>query len=221
VAAIAVSDGEKKLLNERSSTYVHVIGNVHRLVSNTTSLSSRSDLLFVGGFGHEPNEDAVIWFIEEIFPKVIKSLPHCRLRIVGSRIPQWLQELQHPNIEVLGWVENVDEIYRKSRLSIAPLRFGAGVKGKVGESLSMSTPMVLTPIAAEGMFLENRKHALIANDPDDFAAAIIELMTDDSLWTSISVNGKNRIEEKYGLSALRNLLAELLNIAKPLELQWR
>ena len=221
VAAIAVSDGEKKLLNERSSTHVHVIGNVHRLVPNTTSLSSRSDLLFVGGFGHEPNEDAVIWFIEEILPKVIKSLPNCKLRIVGSRIPQWLQELQHSNIEVLGWVENVDEIYLKSRLSIAPLRFGAGVKGKVGESLSMSTPMVLTPIAAEGMFLENRKHALIANGPEDFAAAIIELMTDDSLWTSISLNGKNRVEEKYGLTSLRDLLAELLNIVKPLELQWR
>jgi len=219
-AAVAVSDVEKKLLNERSTTHVHVIGNVHRLVPNTTSLHSRSDLLFVGGFGHKPNEDAVAWFIHEIFPIVLKSLPNCRLRIVGSRVPQWLLELQEPSIEVLGWVENVGEFYLKSRLGIAPLRYGAGVKGKVGESLSMSTPMVLTDIAAEGMFLEDAKHALIANHPEDFAKAIIKLMTNDSLWTSIALNGKNHIEEKFGGSALSNSLTELLNIVKPLESRW-
>jgi len=219
-AAVAVSDVEKKLLNERTSTLVRVIGNVHKLVSSTTSLSSRSDLLFVGGFAHKPNEDAVAWFIEEILPKVILSLPNCRLRIVGSRVPQWLLELQNSNIEVLGWVENVDEIYLKSRLSIAPLRYGAGVKGKVGESLSMSTPMVLTDIAAEGLHLEDSKHALIANHPEDFAKAIIKLMTDDSLWESISANGKKHIEEKFGVSALNNSLADLLDIVKPLESQW-
>ncbi|MFZ4123298.1 MAG: glycosyltransferase [Candidatus Planktophila sp.] len=219
-AAVAVSDVEKKLLNERSSTLIRVIGNVHRLVPNTTSLYSRSDLLFVGGFAHQPNEDAVAWFIEEIFPLVIKSLPNCRLRIVGSKVPQWLLGLQHSNIDVIGWVENVDEIYLKSRLSIAPLRYGAGVKGKVGESLSMSTPMVVTDIAAEGLFLEDTKHALIANDPEDFAKAIIKLMTDDSLWTTISVNGRKHIEEKFGVSALSNSLSELLKIVKPLESQW-
>ena len=219
--AVVVSDTEKKLISERSGTLVSVIGNVHRLVPSTTSLSLRSDLLFVGGFAHQPNEDAIIWFIKEILPIVNMSLPTCRLRIVGSRVPQWLLELQNPNIEVLGWVENVAEIYLQSRLSIAPLRFGAGVKGKVGESLSMATPMVLTDIAAEGMFLEDAKHALIANHPEDFAKAIIELMTDDTLWTSISINSKNHIEEKFGVSALSNSLTELLNIVKPLESQWR
>jgi glycosyltransferase involved in cell wall biosynthesis len=211
---------EKKLINERSSTLVRVIGNVHRLVPITTSPSLRSDLLFVGGFGHQPNEDAVAWFIEEIFPIVIKSLPNCRLRIVGSRVPKWLLELQHSNIEVIGWVENLDEIYLKSRLGIAPLRYGAGVKGKVGEALSMSTPMVLTEIAAEGMHLEDGKHALIANYPEDFAQAIIKLMTDDLLWKSISETGKQHIEEKFGVSSLKNSISGLLNIVKPLESQW-
>jgi len=219
-AAVAVSEVEKKLLNERSSTLIRVIGNVHRQVPSTTSLYSRSDLLFVGGFAHQPNEDAVAWFIEDIFPLVIKSLPNCRLRIVGSKVPQWLLGLQHSNIDVIGWVENVDEIYLKSRLSIAPLRYGAGVKGKVGESLSMSTPMVVTDIAAEGLFLEDTKHALIANHPEDFAKAIIKLMADDSLWTTISTNGKKHIEEKFGVSALNNSLSELLKIVKPLEPQW-
>jgi O-antigen biosynthesis protein len=216
-ATIVVSDVEKKLINERSTTLVRVISNVHRQVPSTTSLSSRSDMLFVGGFAHNPNEDAVAWFIEEVFPIVIQTLPHCRLRIVGSKAPEWLLNLMHPNIEVLGWVENLEEVYSKSRLSIAPLRYGAGVKGKVGESMSMSTPMVITDIAAEGMYLEDGKHALIANHPQSFATAIIQLMTDDSLWLSISANGKNHIEETFGVSALRNSLAELLNIVHPLE----
>jgi len=220
-AVVAVSDVEKKLLNERSSTPVRVIGNVHRLVPITTSPSSRSDLLFVGGFGHQPNEDAVVWFIEEIFPKVIASVPNCRLRIVGSRVPEWLLELQHSNIEVIGWVENLDEIYLRSRVGIAPLRYGAGVKGKVGEALSMSTPMVLTEIAAEGMYLEDGKHALIANDPEDFAQAIIKLMTDDLLWKSISATGKQHIEEKFGVSSLKNSISGLLDIVKPLESSCR
>ena len=216
-ATIVVSDVEKKLINERSATLVRVISNVHRQVPRTSSLSSRSDLLFVGGFAHSPNEDAVAWFIEEVFPIVIQTLPYCRLRIVGSRAPEWLLNLTHPNIEVLGWVENLEEIYSKSRLSIAPLRYGAGVKGKVGESMSMSTPMVITDIAAEGMYLEHRKHALIANQPQSFATAIIQLMTDDSLWLSISTNGKNHIEETFGVSALRKSLGELLNIVHPLD----
>ena len=80
--------------------------------------------------------------------------------------------------------------------------------------------MVLTDIAAEGLYLEDTKHALIANHPEDFAKAIIKLMTDDTLWTSISVNGKNHIEEKFGVSALKNSLAGLLNLVKPLESQW-
>ena len=219
-ATVVVSEIEKKLINERSSTLVRVISNVHKFENRKVSLSSKSDLLFVGGFAHEPNEDAVAWFIQEIFPIVLSTLPKCRLRIVGSKAPGWLMELDHPNVEVLGWVESLEEIYLRSRVSIAPLRYGAGVKGKVGESLSMGTPTVLTEIAAEGMNLENGKHSLIANHPKDFAEAIIRLMTDDSLWTSIEQMGRRHVEENFGVSTLRNSLVSLLNVVKPVESKW-
>lgn len=219
-AAVVVSETEKKVINERSSTFVKVISNVHKFEIRKTSLSTKSGLLFVGGFNHEPNEDAVAWFIQEIFPIVLRVLPDCRLRIVGSNAPEWLMKLNHPNVDVLGWVENLEEIYLSSRVSIAPLRFGAGVKGKVGESLSMGTPIVLTEIAAEGMKLENGKNSLIANQPNEFAQAIIRLMTDDSLWIDISELGKVHIEENFGLQTLKTSLSSLLNTVKPLESKW-
>jgi glycosyltransferase involved in cell wall biosynthesis len=209
--ALVVSETESMLLSERVSLPIKIVSNVHRYHQSTTSLHNRSDLLFIGGFSHKPNEDGIAWFIGEIFPTVLSKLPHVRLKIIGSNTPSWLTNLMHPNIDVLGWVEKVEPFYASARASVAPLRYGAGVKGKVGESLSLATPMVLTSIAAEGMSLKNGENALIEDEPWGFAGAIIELMSNDSLWQELSVQGKTHIEETLGVAKLRKTLDEVFS----------
>lgn len=207
--ALVTSDTERDLLLERVKTPIRVVSNVHKTHRYATSLYQRSDLLFIGGFSHQPNEDGIAWFIGEILPIVLKKLPDLRLKIIGSKVPSWLTNLMHPNIDVIGWVERVEPFYATTRVSIAPLRYGAGVKGKVGEALSLATPMVLTNIAAEGMSLINRQNALIEDEPERFASAIIELMQDDALWKELSSNGKLHIEEKFGVGRLQKSLEEI------------
>lgn len=209
--ALVVSKAESELLHDRVRVPIKLVSNVHQFHHSTTSLHSRIDLLFVGGFAHKPNEDGIAWFIGEIFPIVLSKLPNLRLKIIGSNVPSWLTNLMHPNIEVVGWVEKVEPYYSSARVSIAPLRYGAGVKGKVGESLSLVTPMVLTSVAAEGMSLKNGENALIEDDAHGFARAIIELMSDDILWQELATKGKAHIEETLGVTKLQESLEEVFS----------
>lgn len=209
--ALVVSHTEEEILAERTETPIRVVSNVHKYHNETSSILNRRDIIFIGGFSHKPNEDGIAWFIGEIFPQVLRKLPDVRLKIIGSNSPQWLINLMHPNIHVIGWVEKVEPHYASARVSIAPLRYGAGVKGKVGESLSLATPMVLTNVAAEGMSLTNRQNSLIEDEPNRFAAAIIELMKDDALWQKLSRNGKQHIEESLGVKQLQNSLEKVFS----------
>jgi GT2 family glycosyltransferase len=209
--ALVVSQTEKEILAERTNKPIRVVSNVHKYQNQTASILNRRDIIFVGGFSHKPNEDGIAWFIGEIFPQVLRQLPNVNLKIIGSKSPQWLINLMHPNIHVIGWAEKVEPHYASARVSIAPLRYGAGVKGKVGESLSLATPIVLTNIAAEGMSLTNRQNALIEDEPNRFAAAIIELMQSDELWQELSRNGKQHIEESLGVKQLQKSLEEVFS----------
>jgi GT2 family glycosyltransferase len=113
----------------------------------------RRGLLFVGGFGHAPNEDAVIWFTSKVMPQLVEADPSICLHIVGSRVPESVQSLASDNILVHGFVsdEDLQTLYREARLCIVPLRYGAGVKGKVLEALQAGIPIVTTTIGAEGL----------------------------------------------------------------------
>jgi GT2 family glycosyltransferase len=137
----------------------------------------REGLLFVGGFGHPPNKDGVLWFVEDILPKVHAALPGVKFRIAGSHVPTDIEALSgNENIEVLGFVsdEKLAELYQSSRLVVAPLRFGAGIKGKIVDAMHNGAAIVTTPVGAEG--ITDGEHVLrIASDADSFAEAVIEL----------------------------------------------
>lgn len=118
-----------------------------------TNFQDRKDILFVGGFMHKPNLDAVLWFASEILPKVRERNPDIRLIIVGSNAPDSITNLQSEHIDVRGFVtdEELDRLYKTVRISIVPLRFGAGVKGKTVESLVKALPVISTSFGIEGM----------------------------------------------------------------------
>ncbi len=153
------------LLNDLPSKPVFIMTNIHEPAPSTVPFGDRKDLLFVGNFNHTPNQDAVKYFVESVFPAVRAKLPGVRLLIVGNNPTADIRALQCGDIEVTGWVPSLVEYFDRCRLSVAPIRYGAGVKGKIGEAIAHGLPCVLTTVAAEGMNIVDGKHALIADDP--------------------------------------------------------
>lgn len=143
-------------------------------------LEGRKDLLFVGGFGHPPNIDAVLWFAKDIFPKIQKIYPEIIWNIVGANPTDEIKSLANENIHLLGFVsdDRLKELYRGCRLVVVPLRYGAGVKGKVVESVYNQSPMITTPVGAEGLSLEEGAFT-VAEADDSFADSVIALYGDD------------------------------------------
>lgn len=147
---------------------------------DTPTLIGRSNLLFVGGFNHLPNIDAVLWFTKEIFPEIMRAYPDIVLNVVGSNPPEEIQKLNGEHIKILGFVsdEKLHQLYRESRLAVVPLRYGAGVKGKVVECIYNQCPFITTPVGAEGLDMD-KDEFVIAEPNKIMAKKIIELYEND------------------------------------------
>lgn len=161
--------------------------------------AEREGLLFVGGFGHPPNKDAVLWFVEEILPAIHAVLPEIPFRIVGSHVPEEIQALHgKDHIEVLGFVsdERLAELYLESRVVVAPLRFGAGIKGKIVDALHNGAAIVTTSIGAEGI-TDGEQVLCIKDNAKDFADAVIRLYPDHEAIREMSVKAQACIEKHY------------------------
>lgn len=215
-ATFVVSPDERELLaREVPGKPIYVVPNIHRVVGSTQPFERRSGLLFVGGFQHPPNVDAVLWFSQQIMPALREFMPDIRLYVAGSHTPRQVHDLASDNITVLGWVEDLSDLYQECRLFVAPLRFGAGIKGKVGESLSHGLPVVTTRVGAEGMGLRHGRDVLVADDAGDFAREVARAYLDSELWTALAAQGRLRILEQFTPEAVRARLAEALVQVRP------
>jgi glycosyltransferase involved in cell wall biosynthesis/SAM-dependent methyltransferase len=172
--------------------------------------NNRHEIVFVGGYEHHPNVDAVQYFVNEIMPKLRKQLPGVHFNIVGSKVPPEVFALACDDVIIIGFVEDLNPFLDKMRVSVAPLRYGAGIKGKVGSALAVGLPVVASPLAAEGMPLTAGENILIANDAQQFADAITNLYTDEKLWNTISQNGLKVAENAWGAEAAWNNLHDIL-----------
>jgi GT2 family glycosyltransferase len=214
-ATIVISEAEGELLrNELPELRVATIPYVREVQGSASSFGQRRDLVFIGGFGFGPNLDAMKYFADEIWPLIQQKLPDIRLMVVGSGMSPEVRRIGRiPGIEILGFVENITPIFNRCRLSIAPLRYGAGIKGKVGTSMSHGVPCVASPVAAEGMGLTHRVNVMIGDDAAAFAAAVVEAYQDEVLWDELSANGLRLFEQDYsfarGLERLRALLTDI------------
>jgi O-antigen biosynthesis protein len=220
-AALVVSAFEKEILAEAApGARVAVVSNIHRVAPNVAPFKGRHDFVFIGGFEHPPNVDAMLWFAVEIMPKIVARVPDAKLHMVGSRMPAMIRDLANEHIIAHGYVKNVEPFFSSCVLSVAPLRYGAGVKGKINQSMSFGLPVVSTSCGAEGMHLTHGKDILIANDPADFASQVIRLAQSEKLWSRLSKNGQRNIEKYFSFSTAKRdfgmLLSELKRVAGPM-----
>ncbi|HZP09578.1 glycosyltransferase [Methyloceanibacter sp.] len=171
----------------------------------------RSALLFIGGFDHTPNVDAVKWFVGEVWPLLqSRGFPH-RLIIAGSNMPDDVAALASDRIEARGYVKDLGRLYAACRVSIAPIRYGAGMKGKIVESLGYGVPVVATSMAAEGMDLRHNETVLIADSPVATADEILRAYDDDGLWQVLSNSGYRHVESHFSLAAGARVLLPLVD----------
>jgi glycosyltransferase involved in cell wall biosynthesis len=141
---------------------------------------------------------------------VEKELGPYPVRIVGRGLPDDLASRANASIQIAGWLAELRPAYESARVAIAPLRYGAGVKGKIGEALSFGVPMVMTSVGSEGLRLRHDVHALIADDAAAFAKHIVTLVRDDDVWSRLSVEGRRHIDSEFGLERFRADLADAL-----------
>jgi len=190
---------------------IRVLSNIHE-VSTTGGLSfeRRRGVLFVGSFSHGPNLDALS-VLMNIFPRLQEAIPGLTLRIAGADPPgEILRNNPRREITFLGHVSDLLPLFHRSRISVAPLRFGAGVKGKVLESMACGLPVVATPVAAEGLGASGGRHLAIAELEEEFILQVIDTYNRKSQWQDFQLHGRALIEEKFSSSAARIVLEELL-----------
>ena len=199
---IVVSDFERNLLAEIAPrACVEIISNIHADTPDRSGSSARSGILFVGGFRHPPNIDAVTWYANEVLPFVRQALPDVVTTIVGSNMPDSLKQLAREGLEMCGYVPDTAPLLRSARVSIAPLRYGAGVKGKINEAMNYGVPVVATACAVEGMKLNPEEGALVADSAEAFATAIVRLHRDADLWQRLSLAGIANVDQHFSPEA--------------------
>lgn len=207
-----VSTTEQDLLKRlQSDADVRVVSNIHAIVGCQSSFVERDDILFIGGFEHPPNIDAVQWFCAEILPVVREKIPSIRFHIIGSKPTEEIYRLAEDNIIVHGFVKEVGPLFEQCRITVAPLRYGAGIKGKVNQSLAHGVPCVATPVAVEGMYLNHREDVYIANTPKSFAMGVIEVYENHTLWQKLSNGGLKNTQDRFSFDAARHALELALN----------
>ncbi|MGH9695811.1 MAG: glycosyltransferase family 4 protein [Bryobacteraceae bacterium] len=205
-----VSPVEKDLLHEeRPQASIEVISNIVPIADSVAPFGVRRDILFIGSFLHTPNIDAVLFFRREILPQVHRQLSGLRFYIIGDKAPPEIIALADDKVIVTGYQPDVSIYFDAIKLSVAPLRYGAGVKGKINQSMGLGVPVVATPVAVEGMSLIDGKEVLLAEDPAVFAAKLIEAYLSEELWQRLSRNGLAKTGELFSLEAARDRLAKL------------
>ncbi len=210
VIIVTEKDGHY-LQQELPHLKISVIPNIHqRQPLPETGFEQRDGLVFIGNYNHIPNEDAVYFFIEQVLPKIHARLPEVCFYVIGSNMTDRIKTLGNNRVKIIGWVDKVEPEFAKRRVFVSSLRYGAGMKGKIGQALSLGLPVVTTTIGAEGMGLVEEETALIANEPEKFAEAVCRLYSDAALWEKLSRQGPDYIKQHYSETAVREKLSKLL-----------
>jgi len=210
-ASIVHSTAELKILRPLvPEAKLHVFPLIMDAKGSSKSYSERRDIVFVGGYQHTPNVDAVHYFVTEVMPLLRKCLPGVRFYAVGSNPPADIQALASIDVIITGFVESLTPLLDKMRVSVAPLRYGAGIKGKIGTAMAVGLPVVATSLAAEGMSLTDGENILVADGPEALTNAIVKAYQDQTLWNRLSERGVLFADKAWGAEAAWRILATIL-----------
>ena len=203
------------ILGELPEVTVEVIPlPVADVVPSEVPFAKRSGLLFVGGT-HPPNVDALRYFIAEIFPLLLTQIPGIKLTVVGEVSRHALDDLDLSNIVFTGYVQDLSTLFEQTLVYVVPMRFGAGIKGKILEAMNHGLPVVTTSIGAEGIGLTDTENILIGDTAECFCSAVVKLHRDALLWENVRNNGRQYVNKNFSQDALKQkvdfVMAKLLS----------
>lgn len=210
---IVLSTEEREILLKEfpvSDKKIAVIPLIRDIPGRSRPFFARKNMLFVGGFEHRPNVDAMIYFVRTVWPLIRKDIPGAVFYIVGSKPPQEILDMASADVIVTGYLPDISPYFHECRLSVAPIRYGAGLKGKIATSLGYGLPCVASSIAVEGTGLEPEKDILVADTPEAFAAAVLRLYQDETIWNTLSDSGIDFIDRHFSFAAGRQRIESLL-----------
>lgn len=210
-ATVAISDAEASLLGDMGARHVEVVSGIYqdRKRSDDPSFAERQGLLFIGSYIHPPNLDGMLWFLRVVWPLIIERDKEMSLTLIGANPPESLRKEASDRVVVAGHVPDIDGYFRESRVFVCPLRYGGGIKGKLGQCLEYGLPFVTTPVGAEGMGFAHEADALVASSPSDFADCVLRLYSDEFLWAQCRAGLQQHLSsytEERAMHALRHLL---------------
>lgn len=200
--ALMVSEFEIELLQKQFNIsedllyYLPIFANRLNVIP---MYDERSDFVFIGNFLHEPNWDCVKYMSETIWPLLNKKLPEARMLIYGAYPSQKVMELNRPkqNFFIMGRADDAFEVVKKAKVVLAPIRFGAGIKGKLLEAMQCGTPSVTSSIGAEAMAGSMNWNGFVSDNPNEFVEAAVKLYKDENLWKQCQINGFEIIEKRF------------------------
>lgn len=177
-------------------------------------------ICFVGGSEHTPNRDAIRWFLENVWTKLSSRIPSLKFHVIGRTDPEEQSYYEtFPNVVVTGWVDSIEATLVKFRLSVAPLRFGAGIKGKVGLSVISGVPCIASKVAVEDMGFVAGEEIIVAETVEEYIESITRLMNDQAVWTKVSRAGSRKAEQIYSEEATFKRFIRILNETGTLDTQ--
>ena len=193
----ASAEDQEVMQREVPDTRIELVPTIHELRQPGAAFADRADLLFIGNLAHRPNEDAVLFFLQAVYPRIRQLLPAVRLDIIGDNPSVDIAAYDSDHVRIRGYVPDVEPYLKSRRVFVAPLRFGAGIKGKVGEAMAHGIPVVTTTIGAEGFGVGHGVDVMIADDPESFANAVAQLYQQQELWETVAQNARLRIEQHF------------------------
>jgi len=215
---IAVSDHDRdRILNKKKTGNVLLISNVVPTVSRS-KIDRGPSLLFVGCFAWTPNVDGMLWFVNDIWPLIIREKNDAQLFIVGSNPTKEIKNLcSFQGVHVIGHVYETLPYLNLASISVAPLRYGGGMKGKVNEALAHGLPVVTTSIGAQGFNAQNGCEMFISDQPEDFANAVLKLLNDPVLQYKVGLAGQKLNEELCSPVVIEKSLDKLVGVCRDLQ----
>ena len=186
---------------------------VVKTVTQSLPFSERNGIAFLGGYRHRPNVDAVVYFCNEIIPLLKRRIPDIVFRVYGSGLPEDFHQYASDNVEIIGFVENVSEVFEKTRVFVSPLRTGAGLNGKMIDCMAHGLPSVISPLTADGTGLVHRQSTFIPETAEEWAEFVADLYTNEPLWNQFSSRSIEIAETLFssgeGLKRMSGILGKI------------
>lgn len=216
---ILLSEFERDLVaREAPGVRTAILPLIREIAGRKGGFEDRRDVVFIGGFNHPPNVDAVEWLVSEIWPLVRTKLRGAKLKICGSNMPESLRQLcaGHDDIEAAGFIADLGDVFDRCRLSVAPLRFGAGLKGKLATSFGYGVPCIATGVAVEGMSQEHLAGCRLQGDtPEELANLIAHFYANEADWLRVSEASLNYVERHFSYGVIKDRVKTIIDTLEP------